>query len=43
MFIAEVNDVGRLKAAIAAAELAIKTRWELAHKRELRGKYTQAA
>ena len=43
MFIAEVNDVGCLKAAIAAAELAIKTRWELAHKRELRGKYAQAA
>ena len=43
MFIAEVNDVGCLKAAIAAAEWAIKARWELAHKRELRGKYAQAA
>ncbi len=43
MFIAEVNDVGCLKAATAAAEWTVKARWELAHKRELRGKYAQAA
>ena len=43
MFMSEVNDLGCLKAATAAAELAFKARWELAHKRELRGKYAQAA
>ena len=43
MFMSEVNDLWCLKAAKAAAELAVKARWELAHKRELRGKYAQAA
>jgi hypothetical protein len=31
MFMSEVNDLGCLKAAKAAAELAFKARWELAH------------
>lgn len=43
MFMSEVNDLGCLKAAKAAAELAIKARWELAHKREIVDWYAQAA
>ena len=42
-FMSTVNGLGCLKAAIAAAEWAIKARCELAHERELRGKYAQAA
>ena len=43
MFISDVIDMRYLLAAKAAAELAIKARWELAHERELRGSYAQAA
>ena len=39
----EVFDSWDLKAAFAAAELAIKARGELAHERGLRGGYAQAA
>ena len=43
MFMSEVNDLGCWRAARAAAELASKARWGRADKRELRGKYAQAA
>ena len=43
MFMSEVFGSWDLKAAFAAAELAIKARWELAHERELRDDYAQAA
>ena len=50
MFMSEVFDSWDLKAAFAAAELAIKARWEVLpecpetpHERELRDDYAQAA